>query len=195
MIDIETHTDSRGNKDYNLTLSENRGISIMKYLLAKGVPESKMRVIAIGEEKPLSEKDSWYAQFFNRRAEIIIHTKAEVNYTKPEIFLVMRSLDLNLVSQNLGIEPAKLQSWNGIGAKAVAEGNTLRVFDAEYRTPSMRNLINQKDIDDNFFLYTVKPGETLESIARKFKTIEELIYEINQLEEELKPGDEIIVML
>ncbi|MEQ9097908.1 MAG: OmpA family protein [Imperialibacter sp.] len=195
LIDIATHTDSRGDKDYNLTLSENRGVSIMKYLLSKGVPESKMRVIAIGEEKPISERDSWYAQFFNRRAEIIVHTKSEVNYTKPEIFLVMRTLEFEIVSQNLGIEPEKLLSWNGIDARTVKEGNTLRVFGTEHRTPSMRNLINQKDIDDNFFLYTVKPGESLESIARKFKTIEELIFEINQLEEDLKPGDEIIVML
>ncbi|CAD5277266.1 MULTISPECIES: OmpA family protein [unclassified Imperialibacter] len=195
LIDIQTHADSRGDKDYNRTLSEKRGVSIMKYLLSKGIPEAKMRVFAFGEEEPISENDSWYARFFNRRAQIIIHTETQVIYNKPETFLVMRSLDLKSVAQNLGIASNKLKEWNGIDNRDLAEGHTLRVFDAEHRTPSMRNLINQKDIDDNFFLYTVKPGESLESIARKFKTIEELIYEINQLEEDLKPGDEIIVML
>lgn len=195
LIDIQTHSDSRGNAEYNKVLSEKRGISIMRYLKSLGISEVKMRTFAFGEEDPISASDSWYARFFNRRAEIIIYTESPVTYAKPEIYLVMRDLSLKNVADNLGLNEQRIMEWNGVTSGQVKEGSTVRVFDPDHRSPSMRNLISQQDIDYNFFPYVVKPGESLRTIAEKFQTIEELILEINDLAGEVKPGDEIIVQM
>lgn len=195
LIDIQTHSDSRGNKEYNKALSEKRGVSVMNYLLSMGISEAKMRVFAFGEEAPVSHSDSWYARFFNRRAEILIYTAAPVTYAKPEIYLVMQDLPVKSAASNLGINPLKLMEWNGITSGELKEGNTLRIFDTEHSPPKMRNLISQSDIDYHFFPYVVQSGETISSIALKFKTVEELILEINHLKGEVKPGDEILVQM
>ncbi len=71
-IVIEGHCDERGTNEYNLALGENRGKAAMKYLLARGIPSSRMLVITYGEEKPVcmgSNDSCWQS---NRRAHFVI---------------------------------------------------------------------------------------------------------------------------
>ncbi len=56
IIKIETHSDSRGNHDYNLDLSQKRAESIYKYLVSKSV--SKYRILSyvgFGETRPVND--------------------------------------------------------------------------------------------------------------------------------------------
>jgi peptidoglycan-associated lipoprotein len=49
---IEGHCDSRGTDEYNRALGERRANAIRAYLAGKGIPDSKMRTISYGKDRP-----------------------------------------------------------------------------------------------------------------------------------------------
>ena len=55
IINIESHTDSRGNDDYNLKLSEKRAASVVKYLVAHGISKERLESVGMGEKEPLDD--------------------------------------------------------------------------------------------------------------------------------------------
>jgi len=56
IIKIETHSDSRGDTDYNLVLSQKRAESIYKYLISKDISENRiLSYIGFGEAKPVNK--------------------------------------------------------------------------------------------------------------------------------------------
>lgn len=56
LIKIETHSDSRGNTDYNLTLSQKRAESIYQYLIHKEISSNRiLSYVGFGEAKPVNE--------------------------------------------------------------------------------------------------------------------------------------------
>ncbi len=67
-IEIHEHTDSKGEKDYNLNLSEKRAASVYQFLIKKGIEANRMNFKGFGEEKPISENDDDK----NRRVEFFI---------------------------------------------------------------------------------------------------------------------------
>lgn len=50
-IEIMSHTDSKGNDDFNLTLSQQRAASVVNYLAAKGIARSRMAARGFGETR------------------------------------------------------------------------------------------------------------------------------------------------
>lgn len=74
-IEINAHTDNRGDDSYNLKLSEKRATSAMKYLIEKGIDNSRLISNGYGETKPLVDckTDCTEAEYqSNRRIEFII---------------------------------------------------------------------------------------------------------------------------
>ena len=51
-IEIRSHTDERGNDDYNLKLSNRRAQSVVDYLIANGIPMEKLVAKGYGETTP-----------------------------------------------------------------------------------------------------------------------------------------------
>ncbi|MBL0683037.1 OmpA family protein [Aquimarina mytili] len=78
VIKIETHSDSRGDEDYNLELSQKRAESIYNYLLSKNISKNRiLSYIGFGESKPVNEckdgKDCSEDQYQkNRRSSFVI---------------------------------------------------------------------------------------------------------------------------
>ena len=69
---IEGHADERGTREYNLALGERRANSAKAFLVANGVPETRLTVISWGKERPVamgSDESAW-AQ--NRRAVTVV---------------------------------------------------------------------------------------------------------------------------
>ncbi|MCB0402909.1 MAG: OmpA family protein [Flavobacteriales bacterium] len=54
-IEIRSHTDSRGNDDYNLNLSNKRAASVVKYLVEHGINPARLESIGMGEKEPLDD--------------------------------------------------------------------------------------------------------------------------------------------
>ncbi|APY10123.1 cell envelope biogenesis protein OmpA [Seonamhaeicola sp. S2-3] len=50
-IEIMSHTDSRGNDDYNMSLSQQRANSVVNYLVSKGISRSRLSAKGYGETR------------------------------------------------------------------------------------------------------------------------------------------------
>ncbi|MFK7782127.1 OmpA family protein [Psychroserpens sp.] len=50
-IEIMSHTDSRGNDDYNMSLSQQRANSVVNYLVSKGISRSRLSAKGYGESR------------------------------------------------------------------------------------------------------------------------------------------------
>lgn len=55
-VELGAHTDSRGSDSYNLTLSQKRAESAVKYLVSKGVPETRLIAKGYGEKELKNKK-------------------------------------------------------------------------------------------------------------------------------------------
>jgi peptidoglycan-associated lipoprotein len=51
-ITIAGHCDERGTREYNLALGERRANAARQYLIAQGVPASRIKTISYGKERP-----------------------------------------------------------------------------------------------------------------------------------------------
>lgn len=68
-IVVEGHCDERGTNEYNLALGDHRAMSAKVYMVRQGVPDSRIRTVSYGEEKPLDFGHNEAAWYTNRRAE------------------------------------------------------------------------------------------------------------------------------
>ncbi len=71
-IVVEGHTDSRGSREYNVELSQNRAQIVMNFLVARGVPAEAVTAVGIGPDRPMSSNETRDGRADNRRVEIII---------------------------------------------------------------------------------------------------------------------------
>lgn len=71
-IRVSGHTDNRGSDEYNLALGQRRAAEVMRYLVARGIAESRIDVVSFGEERPAVAADNEDAWGKNRRDEFEI---------------------------------------------------------------------------------------------------------------------------
>jgi len=71
-IQISGHTDNTGDKQKNITLSDNRAKSVTEYLIAKGIAKERLTYKGYGDSKPLVPNDSETHKAMNRRTEFMI---------------------------------------------------------------------------------------------------------------------------
>jgi outer membrane protein OmpA-like peptidoglycan-associated protein len=71
-IEIQGHTDNTGSPDNNMTLSTERAESVKKYLMSKGIAESRLTTQGYGANKPVASNDTEEGKQKNRRIEFII---------------------------------------------------------------------------------------------------------------------------
>jgi len=75
-IEIQGHTDERGDDAYNLDLSDRRAKSVMKYLVDKGVDAKRLTAQGYGETQPLDRAHNEKAWAKNRRVAFLILKRA-----------------------------------------------------------------------------------------------------------------------
>ncbi|MBA4323215.1 MAG: flagellar motor protein MotB, partial [Odoribacter sp.] len=71
-VEIGGYTDDIGTDAYNLNLSEKRAISVMEYLIAKGILAEKLRYKGYGSASPIGDNITNDGRKLNRRTEIKI---------------------------------------------------------------------------------------------------------------------------
>ncbi len=71
-IEISGHTDNVGDKKSNITLSTNRAKAVYDYLVANGIPASRMTYKGYGDSKPKVANDTPEHRQMNRRVEMKI---------------------------------------------------------------------------------------------------------------------------
>lgn len=72
IIQLEGHTDFRGNAKQNLKLSERRVLAVKNYLVDKGITKKRIKTKAFGGTKPLSRANDEESRRKNRRVEVRI---------------------------------------------------------------------------------------------------------------------------
>ncbi len=69
---LEGHTDSTGDANYNMTLSQQRAQAVANYLKTKGVGAGRFTVQAFGETKPRFDNSTPEGRAKNRRVEVVV---------------------------------------------------------------------------------------------------------------------------
>ncbi|HET6226597.1 MAG TPA: OmpA family protein [Bacteroidia bacterium] len=83
IIELSTHTDSKGGDDYNLKLSQRRAEAVQQYLIEKGIDKSRLIAKGYGETVPIAPNtnkdgsDNPEGRQLNRRTEIKIIGKLD----------------------------------------------------------------------------------------------------------------------
>ncbi len=75
-VSVEGNCDERGTNEYNLALGDRRAKAVKDYLVSMGVLSSRIETISYGEEKPVCTEQSEECWAKNRRAHLVILTKA-----------------------------------------------------------------------------------------------------------------------
>jgi outer membrane protein OmpA-like peptidoglycan-associated protein len=75
-ITVEGHTDSTGQRGYNVDLSRRRAEAVKNYLVEKGVNRDLFAVEGIGPDRPVASNRTPEGRANNRRVEIVIPSSA-----------------------------------------------------------------------------------------------------------------------
>lgn len=89
-VELRGHTDPRASDAYNLALSERRALAARDYLIRKGVPMERMRIVPVGETQRRSEGSGPLPYARDRRVEFI--------------FTDVRGLDIIFVDQESDLQ-------------------------------------------------------------------------------------------
>ena len=71
-ISVVAHTDTAGNRQYNLRLSTQRAMAVSQHLIEKGVKKSYIKSTSHGEQNPLIKTADNVNEPRNRRVEVIV---------------------------------------------------------------------------------------------------------------------------
>ncbi|HEX2670627.1 MAG TPA: OmpA family protein [Polyangiaceae bacterium] len=70
-LEVQGHTDNKGAAAYNKDLSNRRAQSVMKYLTAHGVTNSRLTAQGYGMERPLVDNGTADNRALNRRVQFV----------------------------------------------------------------------------------------------------------------------------
>jgi outer membrane protein OmpA-like peptidoglycan-associated protein len=71
-VDIQGHTDDKGNAERNRGLSRDRANTVMQYLTGHGIAATRLQAHGFGPDRPLVQGRSRRARAANRRVEFRI---------------------------------------------------------------------------------------------------------------------------
>jgi OOP family OmpA-OmpF porin len=69
VVHVEGHTDSTGDREHNLELSQRRADAVAKYLVDHGIDEGRVSTRGHGPDKPLADNETAEGRAENRRIE------------------------------------------------------------------------------------------------------------------------------
>jgi len=84
IVEVSSHTDSKGQSDYNLALSQKRAEAVINYLMGKGIDKNRLKAKGYGESKPKAPNknpdgtDNPEGRAENRRTEFKVIGKVEI---------------------------------------------------------------------------------------------------------------------
>jgi hypothetical protein len=125
LILIEGHTDQVGDEDYNKQLAERRGQAAKAYLIERGVPESRIKVVTYGEGLPST--DTGAKERVNRRIVLfalqkpIVEEKTQVVKERVEV----------PVTEKVYVDRIQTVSPTPIGIQVMAGGGLMNQMDDE----------------------------------------------------------------
>ncbi|MEO7328536.1 MAG: OmpA family protein [Minicystis sp.] len=74
-IEVQAHTDNKAKAFFNARVSQNQADSVVKWLVAHGVPSSKLEAKGYGPDRPLADNATAEGRAKNRRVQIVVLEK------------------------------------------------------------------------------------------------------------------------
>ncbi len=78
-IDVAGHTDTDPIKKSkwkdNWELSAQRALSVLRYLVKRGIPDEKIQAVGCGQSQPIASNSTASGKARNRRVEIVVHLR------------------------------------------------------------------------------------------------------------------------
>jgi outer membrane protein OmpA-like peptidoglycan-associated protein len=71
-VEVQGHTDDKGNADFNKKLSDKRAASVVRWLVEHGIEGSRLTAVGYGKERPIDSNDTDTGRANNRRVEFHI---------------------------------------------------------------------------------------------------------------------------
>ncbi len=71
-IEVQGHTDNRGNEQYNDFLGQKRADIVRNYLHDKGIPLNLISSVSYGEKRPVADNKTKEGRAENRRVEVLV---------------------------------------------------------------------------------------------------------------------------
>ena len=71
-IEVGGHTDTDGDADTNMTLSQRRAQAVVDYMVKAGVPADRMKAVGYGESEPVASNETDEGKAQNRRIEFLV---------------------------------------------------------------------------------------------------------------------------
>ena len=71
-IRIEGHTDSTGNEEANLLISQQRADAVLEALVSLGVDADRVTSVGMGQDFPIASNDTEDGRAQNRRVDVIL---------------------------------------------------------------------------------------------------------------------------
>lgn len=71
-IEVAGHTDSDGDSNGNMTLSEKRAQAVADYLIKAGLPTDRLRAVGYGSTQPVAANDTDEGKAKNRRIDFVV---------------------------------------------------------------------------------------------------------------------------
>lgn len=76
-ITVEGHTDSQGQRQYNMELGEKRAQAVREHLVSRGVAADRIKAVGVGPDRPVADNKTAEGRANNRRVEIIVQPAAK----------------------------------------------------------------------------------------------------------------------
>lgn len=87
LVEVAGHTDNQGQAQFNKELSQKRADAVKKYLVGKGIADTRLKAVGYGQDKPIADNSSKDGMQKNRRVEFnILHSttkKMEPSQAQP----------------------------------------------------------------------------------------------------------------
>jgi OmpA-OmpF porin, OOP family len=77
LIEVQGHTDERGDDDYNLDLSRRRAAAVVAYLVEHGVDPKRLTSRGYGETQPIDARHDEAAWALNRRVSFVLKNQTQ----------------------------------------------------------------------------------------------------------------------
>jgi len=71
-ITVEGHTDSQGQRQYNMDLGQKRAQAVRDQLVSRGVASDRIKAVGVGPDRPIANNTTAEGRANNRRVEIIV---------------------------------------------------------------------------------------------------------------------------
>jgi OOP family OmpA-OmpF porin len=71
-VEVGGHTDTDGDADANMALSQRRAQAVVDYMVRAGVPADRMKAVGYGETEPVASNDTDEGKAQNRRIEFLV---------------------------------------------------------------------------------------------------------------------------